>query len=98
MQAAGYNTDSSTRTAGISARLAAATVRTKLNISQSSTAMTIEQSEAMLTPARLATLLAVSPKSVYAWVKAGTIPACLFGSSIRFDPAITADWVRNRIQ
>jgi excisionase family DNA binding protein len=60
----------------------------------SSIATTIERHRGMLTPAKLAALLAVSPKSIYAWVKAGTLPACLLGASIRFDPVDTAAWLR----
>jgi excisionase family DNA binding protein len=56
----------------------------------------IERHDAMLTPANLAVLLAVSVKSVYAWVKAGTLPAVTLGASIRFDPATTARWLRDR--
>jgi excisionase family DNA binding protein len=61
-----------------------------------SIATTIERHRGMLTPATLAGLLAVSPKSIYAWVKAGTLPASIFGSSIRFCPESTAKWVRDR--
>jgi excisionase family DNA binding protein len=61
-----------------------------------SVATTIERHRGMLTPAKLAVLLAVSPKSIYAWVKAGTLPACILGASIRFDPVDTAAWVRAR--
>jgi excisionase family DNA binding protein len=48
----------------------------------------------MLTVEELATLLAMSPKTVYAKVKAGTMPATLLGSMIRFDPHTTAEWLR----
>jgi excisionase family DNA binding protein len=48
-----------------------------------------------LIPAKtLATYLDVSTKSIYAWVKSGTLPALRFGVTIRFDPATTAKWVR----
>jgi excisionase family DNA binding protein len=63
-----------------------------------SVATTIERHPSMLTPANLAVLLAVSPKSIYAWVKAGTLPACILGASIRFDPFDTAAWVRARTE
>jgi excisionase family DNA binding protein len=50
----------------------------------------------MMTPAYLAVLLAVSVKSIYAWVKQGTLPAVILGASIRFCPATTAKWLRDR--
>jgi predicted DNA-binding transcriptional regulator AlpA len=59
-------------------------------------ATTIERNESMLTPAILALLLSVSVKSIYAWVAAGTLPAVLLGASIRFCPATTAAWLRDR--
>ncbi len=61
-----------------------------------SVATTIERHPCMLTAAELAVLLATSPKTIYAWVKAGTLPACIMGASIRFDPFDTARWVRAR--
>jgi excisionase family DNA binding protein len=61
-----------------------------------SIATEIERHRGMLTPAQLAELLAVSPKSVYAWVKAGTLPAVTLGASIRFCPHTTANWLRAR--
>jgi excisionase family DNA binding protein len=57
---------------------------------------TIERHRGMLTPAKLADLLAVSPKSIYSWVKSGRLPAVILGASIRFDPFDTAAWVRAR--
>jgi excisionase family DNA binding protein len=64
----------------------------------SSIATQIARHEGMLKPSALAILLAVSPKTVYAWVKAGTLPACILGASIRFDPFDTAEWVRARTE
>ncbi|MCU1251524.1 MAG: Helix-turn-helix domain [Edaphobacter sp.] len=61
-----------------------------------SVATTIERHRGMLTPAKLADLLAVSPKSIYAWVKQGTLPAVTLGASIRFCPHTTAQWLRAR--
>ena len=61
-----------------------------------SIATTIERHQGMLTPAELALLLSISVKSVYAWAKAGTLPAVLLGASIRFCPAATAAWLRDR--
>jgi excisionase family DNA binding protein len=57
----------------------------------------IEKNAKMLTPAQLAELLAVSPKSIYAWVKQGMLPAIQLGASIRFDPFTTAEWIRKRV-
>jgi excisionase family DNA binding protein len=51
----------------------------------------------MLTPAKLAELLALSPKTLYARVKAGTIPSIRIGGSIRFDPAVTANWLQSKM-
>jgi excisionase family DNA binding protein len=56
----------------------------------------IERHRGMLTPATLADFLSVSPKSIYAWVAAGTLPAAILGASIRFCPATTAQWLRDR--
>lgn len=61
-----------------------------------SIATTIERHQGMLTPSELALLLSISVKSVYAWAKAGTLPAVLLGASIRFCPATTAAWLRDR--
>ena len=59
-----------------------------------SVATAIERHHGMLTAANLAVLLAVSPKSIYAWVRAGKLPASILGASVRFDPFDTAAWVR----
>jgi len=61
-----------------------------------SVATRIERHRGMLTPAKLADLLAVSPKSIYSWVNSGRLPAVILGASIRFDPYDTAAWVRAR--
>jgi len=57
----------------------------------------IRQHRRMLTPAKLAELLALSPKTLYARVKAGTIPSIRIGGSIRFDPAVTANWLQSKM-
>lgn len=62
----------------------------------SSIAAKLEARTTLITPAELADTLAVSVKSIYAWVANGTMPSITLGSSIRFDPAITADWLRRR--
>jgi predicted DNA-binding transcriptional regulator AlpA len=69
---------------------------TQEDLAPCSIATTIERYESMLTPAVLALLLSVSVKSIYAWVAAGTLPAVLLGASIRFCPATTAAWLRDR--
>lgn len=61
-----------------------------------SIAETIEQFGRMLTIEDLALLLALSPKTLYARSKRGSIPVTRIGSSIRFDPYLTAEWVRER--
>jgi excisionase family DNA binding protein len=50
----------------------------------------------LMTPDEVADLLAISPKTIYARVKAGTIPSFHIGSSIRFDPAKIAQWLEDR--
>jgi excisionase family DNA binding protein len=61
-----------------------------------SIADTIERWGRMLTVKELASLLSESPKTIYARVKRGTQPAVLIGSSIRFDPVVTAEWLRSQ--
>jgi hypothetical protein len=61
-----------------------------------SVADAIERYGRMLTVQELAPLLAESPKTTYARVKRGQQPAVLIGSSIRFDPHLTAEWLRSR--
>jgi hypothetical protein len=61
-----------------------------------SIADTIERWGRMLTVKELAHLLAESPKTTYARVKRGSQPATLVGSSIRFDPYVTAKWLRSK--
>jgi excisionase family DNA binding protein len=56
----------------------------------------IDAHPALITAKTLARYLDVSVKSVYAWVKSGTLPAIRLGGSLRFDPATTAKWVRAR--
>jgi excisionase family DNA binding protein len=59
-----------------------------------SVATIIERHRTLLTPQVLAELLAVSTQVVYLWVKTGRIPSTRIGTSIRFDPLATADWLR----
>ena len=50
----------------------------------------------MLTVKEFAQLIAESPKTTYARVKRGSQPARMVGGAIRFDPYITAEWIRSR--
>ena len=63
-----------------------------------SVATTIERTRGLLTPQVLAELLAVSTQAIYLWVKQGRIPVVRFGTSIRFDPVTTAEWLRSKAQ
>lgn len=44
----------------------------------------------------LAELLGCTGKHIYALAKSGRLPHLRIGSMIRFDPAATAEWLRNR--
>ena len=44
----------------------------------------------------LAHLLEMSPKTLYKMAKAGNIPAIRIGGMIRFDPVLSAEWLRAR--
>jgi hypothetical protein len=59
-----------------------------------SIADTIEGFGRMLTVKELAPLLGESPKTLYARVKRGAQPAVLLGSAVKFDPYVTAEWLR----
>lgn len=50
----------------------------------------------MLTVDELAEMLAISPKTLYAKAKAGTIPVTRLAGALRFDPALIADWLQER--
>ena len=56
----------------------------------------IEQWGAALTANELSELLGIPRSSIYAMAKRGSIPHYLFGSTVRFDPAETAAWLRSR--
>jgi excisionase family DNA binding protein len=56
----------------------------------------IEKKDHMLTIEELASMLQFSPKTLYAKVKAGTIPVARLGGSLRFDPKLTSEWLRAR--
>ena len=55
----------------------------------------IEQRNHALTVKELAALLSVSPSNLYALCARNRAPHFLFGGSIRFDPVITARWLRH---
>jgi len=61
-----------------------------------SIADTIESFGRMLTAKELAPLLGESPKTLYARVKRGAQPAVLLGSAVKFDPYVTAEWLRSQ--
>ncbi|MBB6144740.1 excisionase family DNA binding protein [Silvibacterium bohemicum] len=50
----------------------------------------------MMTVDELSDLISISSKTLYAKVKAGTIPATRIAGSIRFDPALVADWLERQ--
>lgn len=56
----------------------------------------IEMIDHLLTPTELGKLLGLSRKTLYAKAKAGTIPVTRLGGSIRFDPALIAEYLRDR--
>lgn len=56
----------------------------------------IEKIDHLLTIDELAALIQFSSKTLYAKVKAGTVPVTRLGGSIRFDPKLIADWLRER--
>jgi excisionase family DNA binding protein len=56
----------------------------------------IERRRKALTVEELADMPALSTKQVYNLVKRGKIPSIRIASSIRFDPASTAHWVRSK--
>ncbi len=50
----------------------------------------------MLTLDELAELLTISPKTLYARVRSGSIPVTRIGASIRFDPLVASEWLRRQ--
>ena len=61
-----------------------------------SIADTIARFGRLMTAKELAPLLGESPKTLYNRVKRGAMPATLIGSAVRFDPHITAEWLRSQ--
>ena len=49
-----------------------------------------------LTAKQLATMLNISPKTVFKLAKAGRIPSFRVGSAVRFDARHIIDWLRNQ--
>lgn len=49
-----------------------------------------------LTVEQLAELLQCSKKALYKMVRRGTLPSFRVGTMVRFDPEITAQWLRSR--
>lgn len=54
-----------------------------------------EKSNRAMRVRELATLLNVSPMTIYRQAKSGGIPSFRVGSSLRFDPKVIARWLRN---
>lgn len=56
----------------------------------------IEGKRGAWSASELAELLGCSGKHIYALAKAGRMPHMRIGGMIRFDPRVTADWLRER--
>jgi excisionase family DNA binding protein len=56
----------------------------------------VEGTDHALTADELARLLTVSRITVFKQAKAGRIPSFRIGTCVRFDPKITADWLRGQ--
>jgi len=56
----------------------------------------LAQCERFLTAKELATLLAVSPKTLYSYVSRNMIPHFKIEASVRFRGKDIADWLRRR--
>lgn len=56
----------------------------------------IKATKGALTAPKLAKLLCMSPRAVYDHVQRGTLPAFRIGTSVRFDPRTTAEWLEAR--
>ncbi len=55
----------------------------------------LARSSNLLTVKELATLLAISPKTIYGYVGRGMIPHYKIAASVRFWPRDIADWLRS---
>lgn len=56
----------------------------------------LNQSERLLTAKELATILALSPKTVYSYVERDMIPHFKIEANVRFRGREVADWLRSR--
>ena len=56
----------------------------------------IERHRGLLDVDELSPLLDMSPKTIYAWVSRGTLPAVRMGSAIKFCPHTISQWLRAR--
>jgi len=56
----------------------------------------VEQTDHALTAVELARLLSVSRITIFKQAKAGRIPSFHIGTCVRFDPKITANWLRKQ--
>ncbi len=58
---------------------------------------TIEKTERALTAQELAAILHVSTMSIYRTAKCNALPSFRIGSSLRFDPKVVANWLREQM-
>ena len=56
----------------------------------------LEQVKHAMTAKELATVLSLSPKTVFKLAKAGRIPSFRVGTSVRFDPFTISRWLRQQ--
>ena len=56
----------------------------------------IPNGRGLLTVKTLARILAVSEKTVYAWVAEGAVPYIKLGAAVRFRPAAIREWLGRR--
>jgi excisionase family DNA binding protein len=56
----------------------------------------IEAKISAWTAESLADLLELSPKTLYKMANSGRIPVIRIGGTLRFDPLLTAEWLRAR--
>lgn len=55
----------------------------------------LERQTGLLSAPELARSLGYGRTTIYEWIAAGRIPYIRIGSSIRFDPIVIAQWLRN---
>jgi excisionase family DNA binding protein len=56
----------------------------------------IRESKSALTVPELATILSLGKRTVYDQIDSGSLRAYKIGTSLRLDPATTADWLERR--